>query len=94
MLGLHLNRIRDARPRGDLEQAADLLTKLNGNLAQLRRGIQEIGTPRDGPAVRSRLRSVREQSSAALQEVMVCLFFSSVSLHEKDDHATEAKTTC
>eukprot|EP00698_Gefionella_okellyi_P020479 TRINITY_DN6433_c0_g1_i1.p1 TRINITY_DN6433_c0_g1~~TRINITY_DN6433_c0_g1_i1.p1 ORF type:complete len:260 (-),score=56.81 TRINITY_DN6433_c0_g1_i1:194-973(-) len=63
----------DARPRGELEQAADLLTKLTGNLAQLRRGIQEIGTPRDGPAVRSRLRSVREQSSTSLQEVMAIL---------------------
>lgn len=61
---------RQAVPKDPFDQASAILTRLTGNIAQLRKLVAEMGTAKDSAGLRSRLRALREESSQAAQDSM------------------------
>jgi len=63
---------RQVAGKDPFDQASSILTRLNGNIVQMRKLILDIGTAKDSATLRGRLRSLREESTQDAKESMVC----------------------
>jgi len=76
-----------AKPKDDLATAADLVTRLTQNVAQMKKLVADMGTLKDTTHLRTRLRQAREANTRLAKEAMTILQRKQQSPMESRDKA-------